>query len=296
METQKKVLVVDDEEVVCKSVKRILEKKNLEVDAALNATEALEKIAKEDYGVVITDLMMPKITGMELLKRIRKSKPETPVIMITGYATVRTAVQAIKLGAFDYIPKPFTPEELSSVTVRALERARIHKEEAEEVEEVEEALERIKPPVGPAREEAAVGIVEEELIIEGDLYCMPEHSWARVGKDGNVTVGMEEMFRRTAGDIVNIDLPFEGDEVHQGDVCVRVTSHDRHIHKLWSPVTGKVLKVNEALSKDCSPIKRDPRGAGWLIKVKPANLEEDLENLIFIKPAIREDARDGTER
>jgi FixJ family two-component response regulator/glycine cleavage system H lipoate-binding protein len=288
METKKRALVVDDEEVVCRSVKRILEKKNLEVDAALNATEALEKIAKEDYGVVITDLMMPKITGMELLKRIKKSKPEIPVIMITGYATIRTAVQAIKLGAFDYIPKPFTPEELSSVTIRALERERIYKEEAEEMEE---AVEKIKPSGEAPREApAAIGVVEEEVIIEGDLYCMPEHSWARVGKDGNVTVGMEEMFRRTAGDIVNIDLPFEGDDVHQGDVCVRVTSHDRHIHKLWSPITGKVLKVNEALSEDCSPLKRDPRGAGWLIIVAPANLEEDLENLIFIKPAIREDA------
>ena len=124
-----KVLVVDDEEVVCKSVKKILTKKDLEVDTALSASEALDMMSKEDYWVVITDLMMPKITGMQLLKKIKTKKPHTAVIMITGYATIRTAVQAIKLGAFDYVPKPFTPQELTSVTLRAMERTRIYKEE-----------------------------------------------------------------------------------------------------------------------------------------------------------------------
>jgi YesN/AraC family two-component response regulator len=260
MDTRGKVLVVDDEEVVCKSVKKILSRKELEVDTVLSASEALDKMSKEDYWVVITDLMMPKITGMQLLKEIKTNKPDTAVIMITGYATIRTAVQAIKLGAFDYIPKPFTPQELTSVTLRAMERTRIYREEKvrEEAVPKKPVVEKKAPVAEPEKEEvAAIEFIEEEkdeeaLALEGSLYCMPEHSWARIEKNGSVTVGMEDMFQRTAGEIVNIDLPYEGDEVRQGDVCVRITSSGLHIHKLWSPVTGKVIGVNEALNKDCS--------------------------------------------
>ena len=290
-----KVLVVDDEEVVCKSVKKILTKKDLEVDTALSASEALDMMSKEDYWVVITDLMMPKITGMQLLKKIKTKKPHTAVIMITGYATIRTAVQAIKLGAFDYVPKPFTPQELTSVTLRAMERTRIYKEvEGKKTAPMKSAV-KTKVPMAELEKED-VGVVEpveeeqdeETLSLEGRLYCMLEHSWVKIEGNGSVLVGMEDMFQRTAGDIVNIDLPYEGDEVRQGDVCVRVTSSGLHIHKLWSPVTGKVISVNEILNKDCSLAKEDPRGRGWLIRVKPTNLKEDIDNLVLVKTAIRE--------
>jgi FixJ family two-component response regulator/glycine cleavage system H lipoate-binding protein len=286
MEIKGRVLVVDDEMVVCQSVKKILKKKNLEVDTALSAKEALAEMSKGDYSVVITDMMMPEVTGMQLLETIKTEKPQISVIMITGYATIRTAVQAIKLGAFDYIPKPFTPEELSSVTLRALERTRIYEEErARENIPAAADKEKLVPVVKP---KVAIEFREEEKkeegpLFAGDLYCIPEHSWARVEKDGNVRVGMEDMFQRTAGMIINIDLPFEGDEVRQGNVCAHVTSSGLHIHKLWSPVTGKVIEVNETLNKNCSLANEDPRGRAWLIRVKPINLKEDLGNLAIIK-------------
>jgi glycine cleavage system H protein len=169
-----------------------------------------------------------------------------------------------------------------------LERTRIYREEKEEAAAKKEIAE--KPPEA-AEIGAEISVVryeekeprEEAPPLEGDLYCMPEHSWARVEEDGIIRVGMEDMFRRTAGEIVNIDLPYEGDEVHQGDVCVRVTSSGLHIHKLWSPITGKVVQVNEILNRDCSLAMREPRGKGWLIKVRPTSLKEDIENLVFVK-------------
>ncbi|UCD84684.1 MAG: response regulator [Deltaproteobacteria bacterium] len=269
MKKKGRALVVDDEIVVCEGVKRILKKKKLEVDIALSAKEALDKMSEEDYSVILTDLMMPEVTGMQLLEMIKAEKPKISVIMITGYPTIRTAVQAIKLGAFDYIPKPFTPEELSSVTIRALERTRILEEE----KAPEAAIEEKEVPIARPEEEME----------EGELYCIPEHSWARVEVDGNVRVGMEDMFQRTAGKIINIDLPFEGDEVRQGEVCAHVTASGLHIHKLWSPVTGKVIEVNESINKNCSLVNEDLRVNGWLIRVKPINLKEDLENLAIIE-------------
>jgi CheY-like chemotaxis protein/glycine cleavage system H lipoate-binding protein len=279
MKKKGRVLVVDDEEIVCQSVKKILKKKKLDVDAALSAQEALAKMSETNYDAVLTDLMMPEVTGMQLLETIKAKDPSISVIMITGYPTIRTAVQAIKLGAFDYIPKPFTPEELASVTLRALERTRLYVEEREE-RVPEPALEEKKPPeIKPEEKAAVIEKVEEEK-----LYCIPEHSWARVERDGNVRVGMEDMFRRTAGKIVNIDLPFEGDELRQGGVCAHITAGDMHIHKLWSPVSGKVIEVNESVNKNYSLIHEEPRGKGWLIKMEPTSLEEDLENLVALEP------------
>ena len=117
-----RILVVDDEPIVCESCKRILGEEGYEVDIALSGQEAFEKMKRDTYDVVLTDLKMPGIDGMEVLRTLRKDYSETMVIMITGFSTVETAVEAMKLGAFDYIPKPFTPDEVSIVVKKAIER------------------------------------------------------------------------------------------------------------------------------------------------------------------------------
>jgi len=117
-----RILVVDDEMIVCESCKRILEEDGYEVEIALNGMEALDKLKANSFDILITDLKMPGIDGMEVLKTSRREYPETVVIMITGFSTVETAVEAMKLGAFDYIPKPFTPDEVSIVVKKAIEK------------------------------------------------------------------------------------------------------------------------------------------------------------------------------
>ena len=117
-----RILVVDDEMIVCESCKRILEEEGYEVDTALSGKEALEKMKENPYDIVITDLKMPEIDGMEVLRTFRREYPDAIVIMITGFSTVETAVEAMKLGAFDYIPKPFTPDEVSIIVKKAIEK------------------------------------------------------------------------------------------------------------------------------------------------------------------------------
>jgi DNA-binding NtrC family response regulator len=117
-----RILVVDDEMIVCESCKRILEEEGYEVEIALSGREALEKFKENPSDVVITDLKMPGMDGMEVLTIFRRDYPDAIVIMITGYSTVETAVEAMKLGAFDYIPKPFTPDEVSIVVKKAIEK------------------------------------------------------------------------------------------------------------------------------------------------------------------------------
>jgi DNA-binding NtrC family response regulator len=117
-----RVLVVDDEAVVCESCKRILEEEDYEVECAQNGKEAFDRMKANPFDIVITDLKMPGVDGMEVLRTFRQNYPDAVIIMITGFSTVETAVEAMKLGAFDYIPKPFTPDEVSVVVKKALEK------------------------------------------------------------------------------------------------------------------------------------------------------------------------------
>ena len=110
-----KILVVDDEPMICKSCKEILEGEGYSVDMANSGQEGVKKALEKIFDLVIVDMKMPDFSGMTLLKRIKGEKLKTPIIMITAYSTLETAIEAMKLGAADYIPKPFTPDELSGV-------------------------------------------------------------------------------------------------------------------------------------------------------------------------------------
>ena len=114
------VLVVDDEPIVCHSVRKILSKQSCAVEEAFDVDAALQKMRLQKYDLVLLDLKMPKRSGMEVLGSIRTQYPDLPVIMVTGHGTIETAIEATRLGAFNFIPKPFTPQELTKVAVEAL--------------------------------------------------------------------------------------------------------------------------------------------------------------------------------
>jgi DNA-binding response OmpR family regulator len=120
MEAPAKIIVVDDEKRICHNVAKILSKNKYEVTHAVSAQEALEKMAKESFSLLISDIVMPDQNGLELLKMVKKEWPLTKAIMMTAYAATDTAIKAIRLGALDYIPKPFTPDELRSTVEQAL--------------------------------------------------------------------------------------------------------------------------------------------------------------------------------
>jgi len=120
MGTAAKIMVVDDEKQICQNVEKILSKNNYEVIRATSAKEALEKMAKDSFSLLISDIVMPEMNGLEFLKLVKKEWPLTKAVMMTAYASTDTAVKAIRLGALDYFSKPFTPDELRSTVERAL--------------------------------------------------------------------------------------------------------------------------------------------------------------------------------
>jgi len=115
-----KIIVVDDEKQICHNVAKILAKNQYVVTQARSAQEALEKMAEESFSLLISDIVMPGKNGLELLKMVKKEWPLTKAIMMTAYAATDTAMKAIRLGALDYIPKPFTPAELRATVEQAL--------------------------------------------------------------------------------------------------------------------------------------------------------------------------------
>jgi DNA-binding NtrC family response regulator len=115
-----RILIVDDELLICKNCIKILSGSCDKIDYALNGYDALELIKKNPYHIVITDLKMSRMGGMEVLSRIKKEYPDITVIVITGFASVSSAVEVMKMGAYDYLPKPFTPHELRAVVTQAM--------------------------------------------------------------------------------------------------------------------------------------------------------------------------------
>ena len=123
-----RILVVDDEEIVLQSCRRALGDGQRVVDTVSSGAEALKRIEVGRYDVVLLDIMMPDIDGLQVLQRVKESHPDIEVIMVTGLSQIETAVRAMKLGAFDYLPKPFDPDELALVVDRAVERRRLLQE------------------------------------------------------------------------------------------------------------------------------------------------------------------------
>ncbi len=133
-----RIIVIDDEPVILRSCHRILTGLGYHVETTTSPQEGLKRIAEGSFNLAIVDLKMPDMDGMEVLGEIRKILPETSVIMITGYSTVETAVEAMKRGASDYIPKPFDPGELALAVQRVLEKQSLMAENISLRERLEE--------------------------------------------------------------------------------------------------------------------------------------------------------------
>jgi len=183
-----KVLVIDDEQIVLDSVKKILSQENFQVDTAISSRQGLDLALQKDYDIVLTDIRMPEIGGMRVLRDIKRAKPSCPVMIITGYATVQSAVQAMKLGATDYIEKPFTPEELVKAVKSALDVAQkqppeeqiiVHREEVVKVLERaavdSEFAESLYYNGADTLEEYGLTSAEKLAILTGDINWIEEH-------------------------------------------------------------------------------------------------------------------------
>lgn len=253
-ENKVKILVVDDEQIVLDSIKRIFKNDNhYEIETSLSATEALDKIPTFSPQIILTDLMMPEMDGLEFLREIKKRDPSILLIMITGYATINTALQAMHLGAFDYIAKPFTRDELRRV------------------------IERSASLVPSLQKVQMHSPLQNELI--SNIRGVGQYSWLMMNDEGLVVIGIERAILYSLGKVQTVYLPSVGDEIRQGGIFFQIFSSDLRTQSIYAPVSGTVVEVNQKVVENPEIAVEDPYGEGWLIKLRPSNFEEEMKTL-----------------
>lgn len=250
-----KILVIDDEEIVHASLRRILTRLGYEVTSDFGAREGLERLANEDFQLVIVDLMMPDMDGLQFLESLRSRGDNTPAIMVTGYPTIHTAVKALRLGTVDYIAKPFTRKELLGPVLRALS---------------EENRNADPPPL-----ETLLHNLDKSQLRPGMRLVLPRHSWAEFTQDGTFLVGVEASFLRVADRVTSVSLPDEMDVIEQGYIGIYLQNERGEEHGVAMPLSGQVVSVNRDIGESTDAL--DPQV--WLLKVLPSHLEEELSRL-----------------
>lgn len=268
-----RILCVDDEEVILDSFRKILVLDGYSVDTVMSGKEALGLIQSHHYDFVFTDLKMPEMPGEEVAKAVKHLRPDIDVIIITGYATVESAVECMKHGAMDYVQKPFTEDELLDMMKKFVIRRndRIKKE--------------LKPRVHVTHLPKAEGVLESEFAIPGGVFISEGHTWASMDEDGTVKVGLDDFAKKLIGRIDDLEMPNLGMTVKKGQPLFYVKQGYRSV-PFSAPVSGRVAKVNAALKGDLKALDVTPYGDNWVCVIDADHLDAEIPKLKIGKAAV----------
>ena len=156
-----RILIAEDERPLRVLLSEELQEENRRVKAAANGLEALALLREEEFDILITDLKMPQMGGIELLKEAKKLRPDLLVIVITGYASLETAIMALKEGAYDYIRKPFSLEELKVSVNNACTRILLERENRRLLEDLKKAYQRLKEAIAEKEKDEPGSLLDE---------------------------------------------------------------------------------------------------------------------------------------
>lgn len=267
-----RILAVDDEAVVLDSFRRILVLEGYSVDTVETGQEALGLVQRNTYDFVFTDLKMPGMTGVEVVKAVKHLRPDIDVVVITGYASIDTAVETLQQGACEYVQKPFSAEELAEFARKLLIKR-------------EARLEALRQPVvRVVHPDLAEVTPSGEFCIPGGAFLASGHTWARIEPGGQVVVGLDDFARKALGTVTGVVCPAVGQTVRQGDPLFTVKQGNAVVH-FNAPLSGKVVKANEALHRAASDLVHSPYDRGWVCELQPADLAGELSRLRIGKVA-----------
>jgi CheY-like chemotaxis protein len=268
-----RILAVDDEPVVLDAFRKVLVLDGFSVDTVESGPEALGLVQRNPYDFLFTDLKMPGMDGVEVVKGVKHLRPDMDVAVITGYATIESAVATMQYGAVDYVQKPFTAEELTQfarrLLIRRQARLEVHR----------------RPPVALVAPELADASRPEEYCVPGGVFVDDGHAWARIETSGQVRVGLDDFGRKALGSCDRIEMPALRANVRRGEVLFALRRGDRAVH-VTAPLTGTVTKVNAAVQADPAWIGRSPYDRGWVCLVQPAALTAELPFLRIGRPVV----------
>ena len=261
-----RILAVDDEAVILDSFRKILVVAGYSVDTVLTGPEALGLVRKNPYDFVFTDFKMPDMDGVEVTKAVKHLRPDVDVIMITGYASIESAVETMKHGAMDYVQKPFAEDELVALVDKLVIRrqARLEKE-------TEPSIRLVTPSVGESDS-------RREVNVPAGVFVSNAHAWVSVHMNGLVRLGIDDFTQKTIGQIDSVELPASGATIKKGATLFTLR-HGEHRLAVPAPVSGRVTGVNGELRERPELIKLKPYQLGWVCTMDPASLTDDLRDL-----------------
>lgn len=268
-----RILCVDDEEVILGSFRKILVLDGCSVDTVETGQEALGLIQTHHYDFVFTDLKMPAMSGVDVVKAVKHMRPDIDVVVITGYASVDTAVECMKHGAMDYIQKPFTADELLAFVGKAVLKRR---------DRVERQL---KPTVHITHSADAERAGAREFNIPGGVLISAGHCWASLAQDGSVKVGLDDFAKKLIGPIDGVEFPNVGMTVKAGQPLFRVRQKSRSV-QFHAPAGGRVVKINQALNEDPEALEMTPYHKNWVCVIEGDNLDVDVPALKIGRSAV----------
>jgi CheY-like chemotaxis protein/glycine cleavage system H lipoate-binding protein len=272
-EPRARILAVDDEPVVLDSFRKILVLAGFAVDTVESGPEALGLVQRRDYDFVFTDLKMPGMDGVEVVKAVRHLRPDVDIAVITGYGTIESAVQTMQHGAIDYVQKPFTEDELLEFARKLLTRR-----QARLAAEREPSVRVVAPSVA---ETAGA----HEYCVPGGAFLSDGHAWARIEPSGQLRAGLDDFARKALSPLEGVELPRPGQAVERGEPLFAVVRGSRRAH-FAAPMSGKVVQVNEALADDPTLLTRSPYGKGWVCVLQPKDLAGELGSLRIGAPVV----------
>jgi len=261
-----KILCVDDEQVILDSFRKILVLDGYSVDTVETGQEALGLVQKHHYDFVFTDLKMPQMSGEDVCKSVKHLRPDIDVIIITGYASVESAVETMKYGAMDYVQKPFTEEELTDLVKKFV------------IKRHERIQKQIKPKVHITHLSYKEDPKSTEFFIPGGVFISGGHCWCAVHQDGTVKMGIDDFAKKLLGKIDKIEMPNLGMEIKKGQTLFNIKRGNKTIN-FKSPLSGKIAKVNGNLGENLDSLDVTPYEKNWICVVDADNLDTELQDM-----------------
>lgn len=251
MEKQR-ILIVDDDPVICLSCKRILGAEGLSVFTVEDGEGAIQKVSKEEFDLVITDIRLPDVYGLTVVQETKTVQPKADVVVVTGYPSLEDAKESIRLGAFEYLEKPFTPDFMINVARKVFDKRGWILRKA--------YINQFRNYVVPASE------------MDNLTIYYKDGTWARPVKDGGWEIGVDVRHFLVSGQLLYVDMLMNIKAIVAGEPFARLLSGEGNIYDIKAPMTGVVQAVNSHANDAICSLLKDHLCEGWflwLIKINP---------------------------
>jgi len=268
-----RIICVDDEEVILGSFRKILVLDGYSVDTVETGQEALGLIQKHHYDFLFTDLKMPLMDGVEVCKSVKHLRPDIDVVIITGYASVETAVETMKYGALDYVQKPFTEDELIAFVKKSL------------IKRQDKIQKQLKPKVHITHLPASDDFTKGEFSIPGGVFINRNHTWVSMNQAGIAKIGIDDFAKKLIGKVTVIELPNLGMNIKSGQPLFTIKQGNRSV-TFNSPVSGKVSQINTLLKENTEALDITPYERNWVCALDAENLDNEIKEMNIGKSAV----------